>query len=232
MIPYKHALYQTEASYHYIVFLRLITHGRILPLVKLLGQGIVHAFSNAYAKDASLPILYSLLDRYTPGPSHLTPLHPLIVRTALATRRFTDRNLRRLLSVPITEVLPYAQSHLDYNDALIFHYAGGMILAALKQWSVAAEFFEIVVSAPAQVPAAIQFEALKKLLLVQLITYGKPKDLTKFTNPTLLRFMKNSPYGAFANAYPSQPKDLQNLLTKEAIFTTVSIILFSRFSSF
>ena len=61
---------------------------------------------------------------------------------------------------------------LHYNDNLIYHYAGGVALAALKRWEEAEEFFEICVSSPAQVPAAIQFEAYKKLILVQLISRG------------------------------------------------------------
>lgn len=48
-----------------------------------------------------------------------------------------------------------------------------MCLAALRRWSEAQECFEVVVGAPAQTPAAIQLEALKKLMLVQLILYGK-----------------------------------------------------------
>lgn len=48
-----------------------------------------------------------------------------------------------------------------------------MALAALKRWTEAEEFFELVVSAPGQVPSALQLEALKKLVLVQLIAKGK-----------------------------------------------------------
>lgn len=47
-----------------------------------------------------------------------------------------------------------------------------MAFAALKRWEEAEEFFEICVSSPAQVPAAIQLEAYKKLTLVQLISRG------------------------------------------------------------
>lgn len=43
----------------------------------------------------------------------------------------------------------------------------------LRRFEDAEECFEAVVAAPAQAPAAIQLEALKKLALVQLIQYGK-----------------------------------------------------------
>lgn len=64
-------------------------------------------------------------------------------------------------------------SDLTYNDNLVYHYAGGVALAALKRWHEAEEFFEICATAPGTAPAAIQYEALKKLTLVQLILYGK-----------------------------------------------------------
>lgn len=87
----------------------------------------------------------------------------------MATRHFTVA--LPVLSVPITHI-DTSLSDLTYNDNLVYHYAGGIALGALKQWRKAEEFFEICVSAPAQVPAAIQLEAYKKLVLVQLIQYG------------------------------------------------------------
>ena len=83
-----------------------------------------------------------------------------------------------VLSHPITAI-DTTLSDLTYNDNLIYHYAGGVALAALKRWSQAEEFFEICVTAPAQVPAAIQLEAFKKLVLVQLIQYGEVRTRTR-----------------------------------------------------
>lgn len=66
-----------------------------------------------------------------------------------------------------------SSSDLHYNDNLVYHYAGGMVCAALKQWAKAEEFFEICACSPGSAAAAIQMEALKKLVLVQLIHEGK-----------------------------------------------------------
>jgi COP9 signalosome complex subunit 3 len=74
---------------------------------------------------------------------------------------------------PITTISTALSPDLNYNDNLTYHYAGGIALAALKHWAEAEEFFELVVSAPGQVPSALQLEALKKLVLVQLIAKGK-----------------------------------------------------------
>jgi len=76
-----------------------------------------------------------------------------------------------VLQIPITEI-DNSLGDLHYNDNLVYHFAGGMVFAALKRWEEAEEFFEICVSSPAQVPAAIQLEAYKKLTLVQLISRG------------------------------------------------------------
>lgn len=76
-----------------------------------------------------------------------------------------------VLETPVAEI-DISLGDLHYNDNLVYHYAGGMAFAALKKWEEAEEFFEICVSSPAQVPAAIQLEAYKKLTLVQLISRG------------------------------------------------------------
>jgi COP9 signalosome complex subunit 3 len=55
----------------------------------------------------------------------------------------------------------------------MYHYMGGVVLAVLKKWAEAEEYFEICVTAPGAVPAALQLEALKKLRLVQLISRGE-----------------------------------------------------------
>lgn len=142
-------------------------------------------------------------------------MHSIFLRVCVATRRFTSA--LPVLEVPITEIEP-TLSDLHYNDNLVYHYAGGMAFAALKRWAAAEEFFEIVVGSPAQNPAAIQFEALKKLALIQLILYGKLKDVPKFVSPTLVNIFKKSPYGALVSNYPLQSAQLEKLLEKEASF--------------
>lgn len=77
-----------------------------------------------------------------------------------------------VLAVPITTI-DLKLSDLTYSDNLTYHYSGGVALGALKRWKDAEEFFEICASSPAQIPAAIQMEASKKLVLIQLILYGK-----------------------------------------------------------
>jgi COP9 signalosome complex subunit 3 len=137
-----------------------------------------------------------------------------------------------VLSHPITAI-DTNLSDLTYNDNLVYHYTGGIALAALKRWSEAEEFFETCVSGPGQAPAAIQMEALKKLVLVQLISRGKVSCLSwtsfnpcswpsmqtinppKYTHPNLLRLFKSTPYMTLVNSYPQQTEQMRALVEKE-----------------
>ncbi|THG94827.1 hypothetical protein EW026_g6716 [Hermanssonia centrifuga] len=143
--------------------------------------------------------LRDLATRYPPTPSHLTTLHPIFLTACVTTRHFATA--LPILSSPIFNI-DTSLSELSYNDNLIYHYAGGVAFGALKRWREAEEFLEICVTAPGQIPAAIQLEALKKLTLVQLILYGKATAPPKYTNPTLIRMLKNTSYHTLAKAYP------------------------------
>ncbi len=89
-----------------------------------------------------------------------------------------------VLQHPITNIDTNVISpDLTYNDNLIYHYTGGIALAALKRWKEAEEYFEICATSPGLVPAGLQMEALKKLRLVQLISTGKVSYFTNLSNP-------------------------------------------------
>ncbi|KAJ8080917.1 hypothetical protein PM082_017752 [Marasmius tenuissimus] len=89
----------------------------------------------------------------------------------------------------------------------------------------ALSYFEACMTAPSASqstpPSALQFEALKKLRLLQCIRYGGPKSLPKYTHPTLSKLWKSTGshfqsnmttlpreerssggYAAFVNAFP------------------------------
>ncbi|KAH9835119.1 uncharacterized protein C8Q71DRAFT_710235 [Rhodofomes roseus] len=167
--------------------------------VTALAKSILRAAHDAGHDKLALGPLYDLLTRYPPSLACLTTLHPLFVTYCVATKHYTLA--LPVLGVPITTI-DLKLSDLTYTDNLQYHYAGGVALGALKQWKKAEEFFEICASSPAQMPAAIQLEASKKLVLVQLILYGKTVPPPKYTNVTLQRLLKSSPYGAFAKNYP------------------------------
>jgi COP9 signalosome complex subunit 3 len=114
---------------------------------------------------------------------------------------------------------------MHYTDNLIYHYVGGIALAALKQWSKAEEFFEICVTSPGIAPSAVQLEALKKMRLVQLIAKGKTFPLPKYVLPALSRLFKDLPYSTFVNAYPHDIEALREIGKHEkGVFAAVCLL--------
>ncbi|KZT10407.1 uncharacterized protein LAESUDRAFT_721772 [Laetiporus sulphureus 93-53] len=180
--------------------------------VTALANGIVQVSQEADNLKVALSPLYKLVTRYPPSLSHLTTLHRMFVMTCVGTQHFSAA--LPVLSVPITNI-DLTISDLTYNDNLIYHYAGGVAFGALKRWREAEEFFEICASSPAQVPAAIQLEASKKLVLVQLILYGQTVPPPRYTNPNLTRLLKNSPYGKYIKAYPLPRSALYAAIEKD-----------------
>jgi COP9 signalosome complex subunit 3 len=111
---------------------------------------------------------------------------------------------------------------MTYIDNLMYHYTGGIALAALKMWAKAEEFFEICVTAPGMVPSAIQLEALKKMRLIQLISRGKIEQLPKYALSNLTRLFRTSAYNSFVNAYPHDVDALKEIARKErSLFVAV-----------
>ncbi|TFK47638.1 hypothetical protein OE88DRAFT_782487 [Heliocybe sulcata] len=181
--------------------------------VTLLAKGIVQLGQEANQPTFTAKALADLLVRFPPSLHYLTPLHPLFMTTCVANRLFAAAT--PILSEAITEIDTTLFPDLHYTDNLVYHYTGGIAYAALQQWEQAEEFFEIVVGAPAQVPSAVQLEAGKKLILVQLIKDGKAAPLPRYTNAALQRLLKGTPYYSLIRFYPLQQAQLQVAVEKE-----------------
>ncbi|KAJ7207529.1 hypothetical protein GGX14DRAFT_455661 [Mycena pura] len=179
--------------------------------VTLLAKGIVRLASMHTMSWAVTP-LYHLLNRYPHNLSYLTTIHPIFLQTCLVANQPTAA--LPILATPIANIST-TLSDLTYNDNLIYHYLGGIILAVLKRWADAEEYFEICVTAPGAVPAALQLEAMKKLRLVQLISRGEVSPLPKYAHTALPRIFKNSIYHDLISAYPQNSERLCALLEKE-----------------
>ncbi|KAJ7696758.1 hypothetical protein B0H17DRAFT_929048 [Mycena rosella] len=180
--------------------------------VTLLARGIVRLATQHNNLSWAVGPLYNLLARYPPDLSYLTTIHPIFLQTCLTAHQPTAA--LPVLRIPIAHVST-ALSDLTYNDNLVYHYLGGVVLALLKKWAEAEEYFEICVTAPGAVPAALQLEALKKLRLIQLISRGEVLSLPKYAHAALSRIFKNSIYTDLINAYPQNTERLHLLLDKE-----------------
>jgi len=184
--------------------------------VSIVARGISRMANNP--SSAIVP-LRDLVMRYAPDSSYLTTIHPQFL---LACLPHHPTAALPVLIQPITNVSLTLSPDLGYNDNLMYHYLGGIVFSLLKRWEEAEEFFELAVTAPATPSAgvsALQVEALKKMVLVQLISGGKTNPLPRYTHPVLTRILKNTPYTPFIRAYPHNMDMLQDVVEKEkAIF--------------
>ncbi|KAI0000680.1 hypothetical protein BJV74DRAFT_766655 [Russula compacta] len=168
--------------------------------ITMLAKGIVQRAEASGSVKAAIQPLYELLSRFAPELAFLTTIHPIFI-TACATSGFFSAALP-VLSVPISQISTTLCPDLRYQDHLIYHYTGGIVLTALHQYAEAAEFFELCASAPVREPCVFQVEAAKKLLLVQLILHGKTLPLPKYTHPTVAN-LKGTAYNTLARVYPN-----------------------------
>ncbi|KAJ7583667.1 hypothetical protein C8J56DRAFT_831019 [Mycena floridula] len=186
--------------------------------VQYLGISIQRWGMHSGQVQSTIQPLLDLALRYPPSGAYLTTFHYPLLLACSTTSHYSSA--LPVLANNVTEIDLTISPDLNYVDNLAYHYLGGIALTALKRWSEAEDFFEICVTSPGNVPAALQMEALKKLRLVQLISKGQISPLPKYTNQTLLRIFKNTPYNNFINAYPGKPDQLLSILDKEAqLFT-------------
>ncbi|KWU41024.1 hypothetical protein RHOSPDRAFT_37441 [Rhodotorula sp. JG-1b] len=149
----------------------------------------------------SLPLqpLNALLARY-PLPGHLTALHPLFLRVVMASQLYPVAH--EVLSRDITDV-DKSLFPIRYQDHLLYHYLGGTILALLGDYTRAASLLETCVSAPGSHASMIQVDAHKKLVLVQLLAFGKVQSLPRYTSQAVSQAIKvlSAPYAEYASAF-------------------------------
>jgi len=157
--------------------------------------------------------LYNLVVRYPPSPQYLTTIHPLYLLTSVQTRHFTSA--LPLIASPASEV-DRTISDLEYTDVLQYHYLAGIVFGALKMYRDAEAAFELATTAPANAVSALQLEAYKKLILIQLIRHGKASPLPKYAHIGLSKHIKGNPvYPTLTKQYPTIRGQLQEVIVKE-----------------
>ncbi|KAI0263007.1 hypothetical protein BC834DRAFT_888631 [Gloeopeniophorella convolvens] len=119
--------------------------------VTMLANGIRARAEALGAVKVAVAPLFDLLTRYAPDLAHLTTVHPVFL-TVCATAGFFSAALP-VLAVPIAQISTALCPDLRYQDHLVYHYTGGVVLAALKRFAEAAEFFELCASAPVAGPS-------------------------------------------------------------------------------
>ncbi|GAA6016135.1 hypothetical protein JCM11491_000678 [Sporobolomyces phaffii] len=170
---------------------------------QLLGR--LHHASQAI-KDYQIYLgpLQLVTQRWAPAGT-LTSFHPLFLRTVFHYRAY--HAAREILYIDITDV-DKTTFPIKYQDHLLYHYLGGTILALLGDYVRASDLLEICVSAPGSAVSLIQLDAYKKLVLVQLLAYGKTLPLPKYTTPPAQNAYKSllGVYNEYVGAFASLDK--------------------------
>ncbi|GAA5900163.1 hypothetical protein JCM6882_002631 [Rhodosporidiobolus microsporus] len=214
--------YQHTVGYLYILNTRLNATNPNLNVLMPKVQGFVEQFDAEEArklgeqvsylasqlcsigdaiKQPALPVnaLKTLVQRY-PLRGHLTQFHTLFLQVIMISGAYTAA--AEVLAEDITDVNKQLFP-IKYQDHLLYHYLGGTIMALLGDYVRAADLLEIAVSAPGSAASMIQIDAYKKLVLVQLLAYGKVQPLPKYTTSSLQQAVKVLcvPYADYAAAF-------------------------------
>ncbi|KAF8526561.1 hypothetical protein BU17DRAFT_82660 [Hysterangium stoloniferum] len=182
--------------------------------VHMLARGITQTAEAQHNLKAAIAPLLDLITRYPPSLAYLTTIHFQFIHACVGSQHYTAA--LPVLEVAISEV-DTSLSPLTYHDVLNYHYIGALALLALKRFSAASSFLELVVAAPTHLhPSGLQFEALKKLTLVRLILHGATRPLPRYAHPNLFRYLKTTPYASIAKVYPGTGGALAEIVEKEA----------------
>ncbi|KAI6192310.1 COP9 signalosome complex subunit 3 [Aphelenchoides bicaudatus] len=100
------------------------------------------------------------------------------------------------------------------ENALLYFYYGGLIKFSLKDLEGAAHMFESCVCMPALSASSIMLEALKKLIMLNLIL-GRPNQLPAYCAPPIRRLaqIKCQKYQGIAQSYLNLTEHRNNKMT-------------------
>ncbi|KAL9931801.1 hypothetical protein V8E36_009351 [Tilletia maclaganii] len=153
--------------------------------VTQLGHAIAHIAT--ILKDATwgLNLLCTLFQRYVGDSRVLTPLHGIVLYQCLKAGAYQIA-YQSALMFPVAEVDQYSNP-IRYSDVLQYFYYAGLIAAKQNNIADSMDYLEQCVTAPAQGISAIQVDAYKKLLLLQLLHNGKMLPLPDYTSSVLAK---------------------------------------------
>jgi len=150
---------------------------------------------------AGIKPLRTLIKRYTPGPTFITPQHASFVQLCLVAEAYTA-------ALPIISEHPFEldveKTGVDGKDVRLYLYYAGMAWIGLGRWEEAIEVLRACVQVPAQGCSAIVLEAYKKFILASLIHTGTSETLSKGFIPSIQRHSKSyALYDELASVFSS-----------------------------
>lgn len=206
-----------------------------------LYQDVANAAEQTGESSAAIQVLHQVILRLDHTSSTLTPAHFSFVRLCLLSRAFleaADILKRPIISLPFETDKPTMQrsfkylcsyqesssTYLAYHTGLNIKWTyqsyleyflmGGMVYMALRQFSKALFYLEVVLAAPTSNPmvtSLIQVEAYKKWVLVSLLVKGRSTSPPRAVGNSALKNMRAlaKPYDCLADVFKTQ--DLSHL---------------------
>lgn len=171
---------------------------------------LCHTLTNALIKTrrsvSGINLLSNAILKFQNHHSQLTPIHSDLCLLCLDSKCLNPA--LKFLEIDHIEIKKIDDKEEDVKHVLLYFYYGGLIYAAVKNFSRASYFFEVVLTVPANTMNLIMQETIKKYIILMLLLDGKLPDtplLPKYTSPCVLRAKKQfaSSYLKFANEYAS-----------------------------
>ncbi|KAE8234313.1 hypothetical protein CF326_g646 [Tilletia indica] len=169
--------------------------------VTQLGRAIAHVADLVKDPTWGLNVLCTLYLRYVADSRLLTSLHAIVLYQCLKAGAY-DVAFRSALQYPVEDVDQHS-SPLRYSDVLQYFYYAGLIAAKQGHLPSAIDYLEQCVTLPTQAVSAIQVDAYKKLILLQLLQDGKMSPPPEYTSSPVTKTIGSlcRPYILFAKVY-------------------------------
>lgn len=162
-----------------------------------------------------IPIVAQAVEKIRLCDSQLTPIHADLCLLCLSAKMF--KPALPFLDVDVTDIVATDDKSNDAKYFLQYYYYGGMIYAALKNFSQALYFFEVAITTPALAMSHIMLESYKKYILVSIIELGKIQPVPKSASQVISRFMRplSHAYHELGSAYNNgSSEELRNVMLK------------------
>lgn len=178
--------------------------------VTILVRGIVNIAQIAEDLVWANPSLLRILDafrRIQGGVNNLTVIHVVVLYHLLRTAHYEtamDWIVQYDIVSADTKVTP-----LVYSDVLEYFYYGGLICAKIGDMEKGATLLQQCITTPAQAVSAIQIDAYKKLILLQIMKDGEVSRLPAFTSQAVMKAIRGNlanleAYHSFIKLYTNE----------------------------
>ncbi|CAD6904605.1 unnamed protein product [Tilletia controversa] len=169
--------------------------------VTQLGHAIAHIADLVKDPTWGLNVLCTLYLRYVADSRLLTSLHAIVLYQCLKAGAY-DVAYGSALQYPVEDV-DQLSNPLRYSDVLQYFYYAGLIAAKKGHLPSAIDYLEQCVTLPTQAISAIQVDAYKKLILMQLLQDGKMSPPPEYTSGVVSKSLNAlcRPYILFAKLY-------------------------------